>query len=322
MPWLKLGDDAATHPIVMRVADRGAMAIDSLNAWERATLVFGMVVRCAGQSAAHLTDHFVSVGTIMTMVGPEWERWAKEAARAGYWTKARVDGQPGYKIVAVEEFIHIRLKAEVEWERQQRNDTRNPDLTMPVRQRDGDGCRYCGVVVQWNARRGARAGTYDHVDPGKPAITVDDLVVACKACNSGRKDAATEEARANYQLRPVPRRPIYSAGTLAQLVKHGLTPRPGFQPDNAPATPHTEHDPSRPGFQPDNASSDLAAGQTTPTPVSAENLTDRAGSAGSGRDGPGQVGPGLVGPGQVGSGPRSPRKRASRSRRTAGSRDP
>ncbi|MCU1679228.1 MAG: hypothetical protein JWM93_3986 [Frankiales bacterium] len=304
MPWAKVGDDAATHPIVMRVLERGELDVATLTPWDRANLVFGFVLRCATHSAGHLTDHFISLGTVMTMGGPQAQRWADEARRAGYWKKTKVDGQAGYQLVAIEEFIHIRLKDEVEWERQQRNDTRNPDLCMPVRARDGDGCRYCGVVVQWNNRRGARGATYDHRNPGKPALTVEDLVVACKACNSGRKNDPDADER--YPLRPVPLEPYYSQGTLAQLAKYGLHPRSGSQP--AHATPIT----SRSGSQPAHATPrDPAPARTPRNPVSAEDLADGAGSAGSGRA---RAGSGSgVGPGS-GAAPRSQRRRGRRGR--------
>lgn len=62
-----------------------------------------------------------------------------------------------------------------------------------VRLRDGDDCRYCGKVVVWTDRRSAKGGTYDHVDPMGPN-TPENLVVACRACNSAKKDRTPEQA--------------------------------------------------------------------------------------------------------------------------------
>jgi 5-methylcytosine-specific restriction endonuclease McrA len=58
-----------------------------------------------------------------------------------------------------------------------------------VRLRDGDSCRYCGIQVNWAVRHGPTGGTYDHLDPTLEATT-DNLVVACRGCNSqkGRED--------------------------------------------------------------------------------------------------------------------------------------
>ena len=52
-----------------------------------------------------------------------------------------------------------------------------------VRERDGDACRYCGKRVNWSDRRGPGGATYDHTDPAGPS-TAENLVVACRSCNS------------------------------------------------------------------------------------------------------------------------------------------
>lgn len=56
-----------------------------------------------------------------------------------------------------------------------------------VRERDGDHCRYCATDVNWTDRRGPSGGTYDHVDPRGPS-TIENLVVACRSCNSAKGD--------------------------------------------------------------------------------------------------------------------------------------
>lgn len=300
MPWVRHSDNAHSHPIVMRSMARGELEVGTLSPVGRANLVRGFADRCYEWSAEHLTDHFVSAGAIYTLGGPEGELLAREAKAAGYFTtRATRDGERGWLMVADENFIHIRLKEEVEWERQQRNDTRNPDITMPVRLRDGDGCRYCGCIVQWSNRRGARGATYDHREPGKPA-TVETLVIACRSCNSGRKNDADADNR--YPLRAVPLEPYYCDGTRAQLVKYGLLPRSGSQP--ATATLIT----SRSGSQPATAQRDPGQSAATPRTGSAETQVDGSGSAGSGRVGPGS-GPGSGAP----SAPR--RRRRTRGRR-------
>ena len=69
-----------------------------------------------------------------------------------------------------------------------------------VRNRDGDRCRYCSREVDWADRKTPRGGTYDHVIPGGPTIP-ENLVVACRGCNS-RKGARTPE-QAGLPLVPV-----------------------------------------------------------------------------------------------------------------------
>lgn len=66
-------------------------------------------------------------------------------------------------------------------------------LLKQVRERDGDFCRYCGKLVNWKDRKGADGGTYDHVDPDGENL-LENIVVACRSCNSRKRDRTPEEA--------------------------------------------------------------------------------------------------------------------------------
>lgn len=74
-------------------------------------------------------------------------------------------------------------------------------LTRAVKVRDGDHCRYCGLVVNWNDRRSAGGGTYDHVNPDGDN-SVENIVVACRACNSRKGRLTPDEA--GMALLPIP----------------------------------------------------------------------------------------------------------------------
>lgn len=127
---------------------------------------------------------------------------------AGYMTEIDIDGRTAYKLVDDDpDFLHLRLKAEVDWEKQRKSDNSNPALIVPVRIRDGDACRWCGDVVNWQSRTGGRNGTYDHLEPGQPA-TIDTYVVACGSCNSSRGDGT--KAAGQRQLLPAPSVPYFS----------------------------------------------------------------------------------------------------------------
>lgn len=67
-------------------------------------------------------------------------------------------------------------------------------LIKAVRARDGDQCRYCGKRVNWKDRKGVDGGTYDHVDPDGEN-TLDNIVVACRSCNSKKKRRTQGEAK-------------------------------------------------------------------------------------------------------------------------------
>lgn len=278
MPWLKAGDTAATHPIVLR----GSVDGDDRQANE----CFGFVVRCALQSAAHMTDYFIDEGTAWMIGGRHTERLATVASKAGYWREHERGGHRGWLLVDDDAFLHIRLRAEVEWDRQRGKDASNPALVVPVRVRDGDVCRYCGRTVNWHDRKGTRGGTYDHREP-KTAATVDTYVVACRGCNSGRKDF--DDADAKYPLLPAPAHPYYTERSAAWLTTHGhnVTPGPPLAPGTIPPA-------ARPASQADTAPREPSTGspRTAPQTGSDLALARESGFAGTGRDGSGQVGTG------------------------------
>jgi hypothetical protein len=286
--WLKSSDTADAHPVVLTPLVWPATQ-DDVAREDLVNLLFGMVNRCALHCAAYDTDYVISDATVSLMAGPAWEARAEQAARAGYWT--RVEG--GWLLLDDSEHLfHIRLKAEKEWERTRKRDNGNPALTIPVRLRDGDGCRYCGRIVDWKARRGNRAGTYDHVTPGQAARGPDDLRVCCGGCNSARGDNADA-----FAALPAPATPFYGEITVTLLADHGITvplstpPRPARPADTAPSKPTATRQPaghrattsSTPATRPpgghraqqahrDRATSptppapgDPAAGRTTPT---------------------------------------------------------
>lgn len=232
MAWLKVSDTAAMHPVVLApIADP---ADDGLDPFDRVNVLCGMVVRCATLSAGYLTDYIVSDATVAQVAGSRWRERAAAAERAGYWT--RVDA--GWLILDDStNFVHIRKADEIEWERQRKKDTATPSLVVPVRLRDGDGCRYCGRIVTWGDQRGGRGGTYDHRTPGAAAAGPDDLRVACRSCNSRRGNDPDADQR--VPPLPVPAQPHYGERTRALLAEHGYVvpqapARPGDQPDTAP----------------------------------------------------------------------------------------
>lgn len=250
MAWLRKGDNSATHPLVMALATVRGADDRLLNE------AYGFVQRCAEQSAGHMTDGVIDLGTAQLMGGhTRYRALLKACVEAGLLTQRGTGKDAVWLVPDDADFIHIRKRAEIEWERQRARDNSNPDLTVPVRLRDGDGCRYCHRIVNWKQRRGRRGGTYDHRVPGQ-AATIDTLVVACLGCNSTRLDDPNADDK--LPLLPAPADPYYGPETVAFLANHGETvqqspARPGTQPGTAA--------PSRPGTQPDPAST-----ATTPTP--------------------------------------------------------
>ena len=213
MPWLRVGDTAASHPVVLR-------ALELPQADERLKMeLFGFAALAASMSASHKSDYIVELGTIRAIAGfARAEELIKAAIACGYFEEISKDGNTAYKLLDDPELFHMRLKEEIDWENRRKNDNRNPALTVPVRLRDGDACRWCGRVVYWKDRKSARGATYDHLHPSKGAETPADMVVACKSCNSSRKDNKDWSGT----LLPAPVKPYYGAITVEFLKDNDI----------------------------------------------------------------------------------------------------
>lgn len=319
MAWQRSGDTGASHPAIMGV--RRDRAADERTVNE----VAGFIWRLSLQSAAHLTDYVVEVGTVEMIGGPRWEVLVRLALKTGLLT--RVKGQPGvYRLIEDPDLIHIRLKEEVEWERQQRADARNIALVVQVRLRDGDNCRWCGVSVVWPGKKTARSGELDHLKPGS-AATVETYVVACARCNSAR-GADHETWDTAHELRPAPARPRYSTWTAKFLTANGYETEPTSdepQDDDVRPAPAQSADTAPKRVRPATAQSDDPAPAPGVRANSPGISPDSENRGLSNRVRPGRVGNGLglgTGLGQgsgEGLGPPPPKARR-RGRRGRGGR--
>ena len=227
MPWLKVSDTAAQHRIVWRALEIPGASMQSM--WS----LFGQVLALAVEAAAFKTDYVVERGSILKFTGtPDAaEKFITDAMFCGYLTDKvpLEDGRIAYKLVEDEDLFHMRLREEIDWENRRRNDTRNGALIVPIRARDGDACRWCGNVVYWGNQKGGRGATYDHLNPGVPAETPEDMVVACRSCNSSRKDNAGWAV----DLLPAPKTPYFSAKSAAWLTENGV-PTKASAPSDKP----------------------------------------------------------------------------------------
>ncbi|MCK7661983.1 hypothetical protein [Corynebacterium antarcticum] len=213
MPWLRMGDDAAMYPKLLDILEY-ELADDRL-----INECFGFLVRCSTTSANYITDYIVTYGTAVQIAGPTRVEDVTDAlAFAGLLIPLDPeDGRRRWEIFQDPEFIHMRTADELEWEKQRKTDNSNPELTIQVRVRDGDACRYCGSVVNFKARKGKLGGTYDHRVPGQ-AATVETMVVACGSCNARRRD--NPDADRMVPLLPEPSPPYYSKSTVEWINGH------------------------------------------------------------------------------------------------------
>lgn len=341
MAWVRVGDEALSHPKLMSLYDiEGAEDISIIE-------MFGFLMALATYSAKHLTDGIIERGAAFR--DGERSRVVRlidAAVAAELLTWVEVDGAKKLRLFTDEEFIHVQPREEVMRRRARSRENRDKDKKAAVIFRDGDQCRYCGKLVRWTGPIGNNFGTLDHVDPDSLGdAPVEGLVVACHECNSSRGHAR-EAFDAASPLRPVPSVPYYGVWSAEFLTRCGYEAVPSVDP-GTPVDPASET-PAR-GVLPGRGSGapvDPGRGSSGPTeaavrdPGASERCTSegprirpssdsspnqsptskgiRSNTLGSGRDGTGRAGQGRTGTGQAGKGqaghPRSPQQQQSSKR--------
>lgn len=293
MPWVRVGDNAATYPKLMQIA--GFPGADQRTINE----VRGWLDACAWQSGLHTTDYSIDPGTAQMFGGSRTKKIVEWCVRAELLTPVDRDGVTHWLIIDDPDFINIRTRAELDWEKQRRDDRNNHGITVPVRLRDGDQCRWCGVKVEWRGRGSHKSAELDHLQPGVPA-TIATLVVACRRCNGSRQDNPQWDD--DHQLRPPPPSPLYGPITANFLTENGYPTEPtaAHATRQASSADTADASASRPAARPRTTQNRSEARQVTAAPaeevapeVGPNGVTGsfETGSAGSGRAGPGP-GPG------------------------------
>lgn len=330
MAWARFGDNSATYPAVLATA--GVPGVDPATIVNE---VWGFIGRLMTISASHEGDYHVDIGTVYMVGGVRAAELIRVCAATNLMVEVERDGAKLFKLLEDPDYVHIRSRETVEWERDQRNNSRDVTLTVPIRMRDGDACRWCGILVHWRGRTSNRKGTFDHLVPGEDG-TVETMVVACMRCNSSKKDNPDWGGK----LRPVPERPIYRPATAQFLTDHGFPTQPNMDVDAAPGVERPAlfdlaTAPTRDGVRSESASLGSAppvepapsSSQPRPRPpekVPKKSIKNQLGSPPElilpGRVGSDQVGTDLAGQGWAGSGLEGSGSGAARTRRRRGKR--
>lgn len=343
MAWVRVGDEALSHPKIMGLYDvEGAEDVSVIE-------MFGFLMALATYSAKHLTDGIIERGAAFR--DGDRSRSAHlidVAVSAGLLTWVEVGGKRKLRLFTDEEFIHVQPREEVMRRRARSRENRDPNKKAAVIFRDGDQCRYCGKVVRWTGPTSYNLGTLDHVDPDSLGdAPVEGLVVACYECNSSRGHAR-EAFDAASPLRPIPSTPYYGVWSAEFLTRYGYEAAssvdPGTPVDPASETPAKGDLPGRGSGVPvepgrgsscpaeaavrDPGASERRASEgprIRPSSDSGPNHSPtskgiRPNTLGSGRDGPGREGKGRAGAGRDGKGqagqPRAPKQQQHKSKRS------
>lgn len=182
MPDFRVSDTAAEHPKLRAAGLAAAGLWAAAGSWS--------------MNPAHLTDGWVPAYFVDGWQGGR--RCARRLVEVGLWAEYTRNGIQGFQF---HDWLDFQRSAEqVQSEKEaalvRRALYSDPDLIAAVRARDGDRCRYCGRKVSWTNRRGSSGATFDHVIPIPHGglNTLENVVVACRGCNSGKRSRTPEQA--------------------------------------------------------------------------------------------------------------------------------
>ncbi|WP_313546454.1 hypothetical protein [Corynebacterium sp.] len=214
MSWLRVGDTFNSQPEFMRAQE---LAVEREDA-ALPVLIKGWTMDLFTYSAQQFTDYYVTYGALVDRIGLIYAKQALDDLLAvGILTDVSTDSERKYKLVERESFIHLIKSTDKKMDAKRKRDRNKGTLQVPVLLRDGDQCRYCGIEVNWDDRRGDEGGTFDHREP-EEETTPENYCVACRGCNKLRFELGPE-ADLELPMLDVPDEPIYGKSTRKQLVK-------------------------------------------------------------------------------------------------------
>jgi hypothetical protein len=298
--WLKIHDGLPFDPKVLSLGKTKAEINEAI----------GMATRIWAWCGQQRTDGFVPAAVVDAIGTPAC---TKRLTRPVFGRKAflhrRAEGAgaececlrgrpwPADADFLVHDFLDRNpSRAENDVAKAKRKERDDPQLKAAVRRRDGDRCRYCGIRVNWADKKSPHRPVLDHVDPAL-AKGADNLVVACKSCNSKKGHRTPEQA--DMPLLPLPTaiRSAQNQDEITDRIKAEslIGPRSdhrsGSDPPPDPDGPATEVLPARSASHGTVKAPTGGPNQRSPTPG-----TGRDGTAGRSVSGPPVAAAGYAGP--------------------------
>jgi hypothetical protein len=194
--WFKVDDKLHDHGKVQRLLEDADET--------QALAAMGLWVLAGSWSGDQMADGLITP-YVMRRWHSEWPKLAAMLVAVGLWELVEVDGREVHLFHdwTVYNDTKEKILADREAERMRVALMRDVKLVTAIKKRDQDRCRYCGCQVRWGNQRGNAGATYDHVRPvikgGKN--TLDNVVIACRGCNSRKKHLTLKEAGMR-QLKP------------------------------------------------------------------------------------------------------------------------
>lgn len=183
--WFKVDDKFHDHPKVQQLLEEYD---------DDAVAAFGLWVLAGSWCGDQMSDGIVS-GFVMRRWSSDWERLAAMLVAVGLWEPVD-DRRVGFHDWTDYNDTRARIESDRHAKAMRVALQRDVPLVTAIKRRDKDRCRYCGTQVDWRARRGDAAATYDHVKPitSGGRNTLDNVVVCCKGCNDRKGRRTLREA--------------------------------------------------------------------------------------------------------------------------------
>jgi len=181
MAWVRIHDGALSHPKVVGIFDPRR----PFDLW-----LWGLSYTQTHLTDGHLPSEAIPRG-VSKATGVLIARGLWEPFERGFRIHDYLDWNDSKEYVtSVRQLAKARMAL-----------VKDPEMRRRLRERDQDICRYCGVEVNWADRKSRGGATYDHVTPGG-GDTFENLVIACRGCNSQKQKRNPEQA--NMKLLPPP----------------------------------------------------------------------------------------------------------------------
>jgi hypothetical protein len=223
--WSKNDDKLHDHPKVHDLLEADDDPLDALAA-------LGLWLLSQSWCGDQLSDGRIRESVMRRWAAEHAPRLANRLIDVGLWNQPTVDnlGRLTHEFHDWTDYNDSR--ATILFNREQNAlraaFARDKALKAAIDERDGDRCRYDGVLVHWADKRSPAGGTYDHVKPladgGKN--TLENVVVACRGCNQRKAKRTLRDA--GMRLLPpgslgAPHDPAHEVGTPG-LVGSGRGP--------------------------------------------------------------------------------------------------